>query len=118
MKRRTHLFIRKSHRYLGLILGIQFVLWTAGGLYFSWSDIDEIHGDYHRKIALNFKANMVLVSPTQIINQPPQVDSVKSISLIKILGQPVYQVYISSLLAANANKSCLKNLQRPKFYNQ
>ncbi len=26
---------RKWHRYLGIILGIQFLLWTVGGLYFS-----------------------------------------------------------------------------------
>ena len=40
----THL-TRKWHRYLGLILGIQFFFWTLGGLYFSWTNIDEIRGD-------------------------------------------------------------------------
>ena len=37
--------IRKAHRYLGLFLGIQFLFWTLSGLYFSWTDIDDIHGD-------------------------------------------------------------------------
>ncbi len=92
MKRSTHLFIRKAHRYLGLFLGIQFLMWTAGGLYFSWSNMDEIHGDHHRKAPLNFKADMVLVSPAPIIARLPQVDSVKSIRLIEIFGQPIYQL--------------------------
>jgi hypothetical protein len=35
--------IRRIHRYLGVLLGIQFLLWTIGGLYFSWSNMDEIH---------------------------------------------------------------------------
>jgi hypothetical protein len=38
--------IRKSHRLLGLFIGIQFLGWTVSGLYFSWTDIDQIHGDY------------------------------------------------------------------------
>ena len=43
--RQTALRIRKTHRYLGLIIGIQFLAWTVSGLYFSWTDLDEIHGD-------------------------------------------------------------------------
>lgn len=42
--------IRKTHRYLGLFIGIQFLFWTISGLYFSWTDIDKIHGD-HFKVA-------------------------------------------------------------------
>ena len=26
---------RKVHRYLGLFIGVQFIAWTVGGLYFS-----------------------------------------------------------------------------------
>lgn len=37
---------RKIHRYLGLFIGIQFLLWTLGGLYFSWTNLEEIHGDH------------------------------------------------------------------------
>ncbi len=42
--------IRKSHRYLGIFLGIQFLFWTISGLYFSWTNIDEIHGDHFKKL--------------------------------------------------------------------
>ena len=40
---------RKTHRYLGLFIGIQFLFWTISGLYFSWTDIDKIHGDHYKK---------------------------------------------------------------------
>jgi uncharacterized iron-regulated membrane protein len=43
--RKTSLKLRKIHRYLGLFLGIQFLMWTISGLYFSWTSIDDIHGD-------------------------------------------------------------------------
>ena len=44
-------YLRRLHRYMGVTIGIQFLLWTVGGLYFSWSDMDEIHGDYQRRPA-------------------------------------------------------------------
>lgn len=49
VKRQTAIKIRKAHRYLGIFLGIQFLMWTLSGMYFSWSDIDEIHGDHFKK---------------------------------------------------------------------
>lgn len=92
MKRSTHRRIRKAHRYLGLFTGIQFVLWTIGGLYFSWSDIDEIHGDFQRSEPSYFPATMALASPAQVLAQLPQADSVKSLKLVEVLGKPVYQL--------------------------
>ena len=41
VSRKTAIRIRKTHRYLGLFLGIQFLMWTISGLYFSWTDIDD-----------------------------------------------------------------------------
>ena len=46
IKSKTAIKIRKAHRYLGLFLGIQFLLWTISGLYFSWTNIDEIRGEH------------------------------------------------------------------------
>ena len=48
-KRKISLRVRKIHRYLGLFIGLQFLAWTISGLYFSWTDIDEIHGDQFLK---------------------------------------------------------------------
>ena len=39
-------FIRRTHRYLGVFIGIQFLLWTLGGLYFSWTQIETIRGEH------------------------------------------------------------------------
>ncbi|MBC5991905.1 PepSY domain-containing protein [Pontibacter cellulosilyticus] len=88
-------YIRKSHRYLGLILGVQFLFWTLGGLYFSWNDIDEVHGDHLRKEKRNFSASLNMVSPQVVLDNlkaKGQVDSVLSVQLIEIDGMPTYQV--------------------------
>ncbi|MEJ6623909.1 MAG: PepSY domain-containing protein [Flavobacteriaceae bacterium] len=49
LTRKTELKIRKAHRYLGVFLGLQFLMWTISGMYFSWTNIDEIHGDHFKK---------------------------------------------------------------------
>jgi len=44
MSRKLHLRTRKLHRYLGAFIGIQFLFWTIGGLYFSWNNMKDVHG--------------------------------------------------------------------------
>jgi uncharacterized iron-regulated membrane protein len=56
--------IRRIHRYLGVLLGIQFLFWTIGGLYFSWSNMDEIHGDFQKKAPPQYRADLAFVSPS------------------------------------------------------
>ncbi|WP_192823889.1 PepSY domain-containing protein [Rufibacter sp. LB8] len=95
MAKGKHYYIRKLHRYLGLILGVQFLFWTLGGLYFSWNNIDEVHGDQLRKEKRFLPANLNLVSPQvalQELKKTATVDSIKAIQLIEILGVPTYQM--------------------------
>ena len=65
-----------AHRYLGLFLGIQFLFWTISGLYFSWTDLDEIHGDHFKKIKIK-KDFKDLISPSDL----DYVNGIKSIEL-------------------------------------
>ena len=80
MKLKTKIKIRKTNRYLGLFLGIQFLFWTVSGLYFSWTDLDEIHGDHFKNIP-EIKAFSNLISPSEI-----QIDSgISSIEIREII---------------------------------
>jgi hypothetical protein len=94
-------YLRKTHRYFGLFIGIQFFLWSIGGLYFSWSDIDEIHGDNlienkssedNSSIPLN---KIPIVTPQIAIdslNQMGEIDSLMSVKLVGVLGDLYYQI--------------------------
>ncbi len=96
VKRKIAQRIRKAHRYLGLFLGIQFLMWTVSGIYFSWTDIDEIHGDHFRNenpATLSFKN---LVSPSSISN-PKEVTSLE---LREIGNKPYYWINDSYLIDA------------------
>jgi len=93
IRRSNHFYIRKIHRYLGVILGIQFLIWTVSGLYFSWSDIDEIHGDFQHQQPPHLSGNIILVSPQLILqSQHPKADSIISFQLVSILNKPYYSI--------------------------
>ncbi len=96
IKRKTAIKIRQTHRYLGLFLGVQFLMWTISGLYFSWTDIDEIHGDQFRSkttVPLSFEN---LISPNDLTNP----SKIISLELREITNKPYYWVNNSMLFDA------------------
>ena len=93
MAKSKHFYIRRAHRYLGVLLGIQFLLWTISGLYFSWTNIDEIHGDFEHRHPPQLAAFFNLMSPFAIIHQlPEKVDSINQEQLISLLQKPFYTI--------------------------
>lgn len=104
MTNQTNKLIRKSHRYLGIFLGFQFLLWTISGMYFSWTDIDEIHGDQYVYNDSSKKAFDSLLSPTQIVGDA----KVKSIELRVINDQPYYWI----------NEEVLYNAQNGEYKSE
>ena len=95
VKAKTSKKIRKAHRYLGLFLGIQFLFWTISGLYFSWTDLDEIHGDHFKKVKEQ-------VSFTNLININDLEfdDPIKTFELREIADLPYYFINDSILFNA------------------
>ena len=93
VKRKTAIKIRKTHRYLGLFLGIQFLMWTISGLYFSWTDIDEIHGDHFKKEVPTQTAFSNLLGSSELSIQEP----IKSLELLEIAGKPYYWINETTL---------------------
>ena len=100
VKRKTALNIRKAHRYLGIFIGIQFIMWTVSGLYFSWTDLDEIHGDHFKKEKPIHSAFSELRSPT---NLDPDL-KVTSVKLQEISGEPYYYINDEILMDARSGE--------------
>ena len=95
MTAKTNYLIRRTHRYLGVLLGIQFLFWTIGGLYFSWSNMDEIHGDFQKNPPPQYKADLDFISPSVALKNlktKVEVDSILAVTLIDVLGKPTYRM--------------------------
>ncbi|WP_426051105.1 hypothetical protein [Brevundimonas sp. SL161] len=79
---------RTSHKWLGLLLAIQAVFWTAGGLYMTAVHIDIIHGD---RLARSIPATPLDLSS---LKEPGAVaaSGAETVRLETQLGRPVYVV--------------------------
>ncbi len=101
MSKRSFAFkIRKTHRYLGVFLGLQFMLWTISGLYFSWTNIDEIHGDQFLKQTPESSEFKDLISPSRLENNPV----ISKIELREINHSPYYWINNRTLYHAQTGK--------------
>ena len=92
--------IRKIHRYLGVFIGLQFIMWTVSGLYFSWTDIDQIHGDSFKNMNYKPKSFNNLISPSSI----QDTIEITSIDLREINGLPFYWINRTKLYSATTGK--------------
>jgi len=103
VNRHTALKIRKTHRYLGLFLGIQFLFWTLSGLYFSWTNINDIHGDQFKDLKYQPQAFNKLISPSQLNVS----EGINTIALRDINNTPYY--WINNKQLYNAINGDVKN---------
>lgn len=82
------IWVRKIHKWLGLLLGLQFLLWVTGGVVMSWLPIEQVRGTYW----LPADDNEILLSEYSFpVNKLP-VSSAESVELAVRLGTPVYLV--------------------------
>lgn len=85
---------RKIHRYLGVFIGLQFFFWALGGLYFSWNNMDDVHG---KTLLKQEKKHVESVNFSQIqkgidsLKTFAIIDSVHSVRLITTLKKPFAQ---------------------------
>ena len=93
-KKNTNYNARKSHRYLGVFIGIQFLFWTLGGLYFSWNNMDDVHGETLLKQEKHYFSDVnfsQIQSGIAILKKEVVIDSIHSIKLIEAFGKPLAQ---------------------------
>src|SRR3989344_5279059 len=76
---------RTSHKWLGLLLAIQAVFWTAGGLYMTAGHFDIIHG--HRLVRPIPATPLNLAS---LVEPSALAAGAETVRLETQLGRPVY----------------------------
>lgn len=80
---------------MGVFIGIQFLLWTVGGFYFSWTEIREIRGEHLLREAEPLDPGADLVSPSSAIDElrkAGRLRSLSSVSVTGVLGKPYYRI--------------------------
>ena len=84
-------WLRKTHRWLALIAGIQVFIWSISGLYMTIVDLDIIHGDHlvKEQKAEIIDSTRIMPISKQLIEQLAPIQSIK---LKAYFGQSVYEV--------------------------
>jgi uncharacterized iron-regulated membrane protein len=86
-------FVRQAHRWLGLLIGLQVLLWVSGGVVMSVLRLDEVRGEHQaakvQRPALDAAAPLV---PLAEVLQAPRAGAVTAATLTTLLGRPVYRL--------------------------
>ena len=90
MSVRLPLLARRLHKWLGLILGLQLLIWMVSGLYMTAIHIDIIHGDHFIREAA--PAPVPAASLADPLAAAASVPGAESVRLGRVLERPVYIV--------------------------
>jgi uncharacterized iron-regulated membrane protein len=86
-------FVRKLHKWLGLIVGIQLLLWSVSGLMFAWLKHEDVVAEHsaHAPEPAELAANTPLAEPSTWIGEYGGTQ-VYEIRLISLLDQWLWRV--------------------------
>lgn len=80
------IFWRRVHKWVGLVLGIQFVLWTISGTTMALLDMDKVGGHSAAE-----PIDITTAWPSNLVD-PSNFGAVEGLELRQIVGRPVYEV--------------------------
>ena len=83
-------WVRRTHKWIGLIIGVQALLWMVSGVYMTAISLDVIHGDHLAHVFDEpVVRNTERIDIDQLTKQHPGFESLK---LKKFLGKDVYEL--------------------------
>ena len=91
------LFLRKLHKWLGLIVGVQLLLWAVSGLVFAWLDHHDVTAEHSVRVP-----EPAMLSPSIALNEPASWLSIDArgeiyeIQLVPLVDRWVWRIESSS----------------------
>lgn len=83
-------WVRRAHKWIGLIVGVQALLWMISGLYMVVVPIEVIHGDHLAHVSTEpLKPNVSRISQAKLAELYSGITSVR---LKSMLGKEVYEI--------------------------
>ena len=84
---RPHVIARKTHKWLGLFIGVQVVIWSLSGLYMTVVHIDTIHGDHFIRTAPKATTTAAgLIDPLELAS----TNQASGVRLVFVRNRPAY----------------------------
>lgn len=89
---KTSRLAQKLHKWLGLLVGVQLVIWTISGFYMVVIDIDIIHGDHLVQPTAELSAENLREFSTRLPQLVQTYPGAQTLSLISLAGRAVVKV--------------------------
>lgn len=86
-KQNLHKWIARTHKWIGLLLGLQLLAWTAGGVVMTWMPINEVRGRHNaaEQAAVVLPMEGQLLAPHELAAGASPL----KVSYHSLLGRPV-----------------------------
>ena len=84
----SRIWLPRIHRWLGLIVGIQVLLWMLSGFYFSLYPIEEIRGNH----LTHSEADIFVMDADQIVSIDQVRTGARVVTLKPFLDGPIYEI--------------------------
>ena len=86
------LFFRRVHKWVGLILGLQFVLWALSGSVMALLDKDKVRAHGGHMEHSHVLPGGDYFDPARLQGMDPDMGKVTGITLVDLTGRPIYEV--------------------------
>ena len=90
-----HRFIGKAHKWIGLILGLQILAWTAGGMVMTWLPIEKVRGEHkiakHEPVPVAAQSAFLTVEALSTLAG----QGVQKLSIEMLLDEPVAKLTLA-----------------------
>lgn len=85
--------LRILHKWLGLVIGLQLLLWTVSGFMFAWLDHDAVSAEHnlHASLRPTLKPTDEVMEPTVLLASYPPGDA-RDVTLMPLLDRWVYRI--------------------------
>ena len=82
----------RVHKWIALVVGIQILLWIAGGLVMSVIPIEQVRGEHKIALTESFTVSPAELTPLNNLFDRHQISGVSEASLGNVLGEPVWRL--------------------------
>jgi len=82
----------RTHKWVALIVGLQILLWIAGGLVMSAIPIEQVRGEHKIAVTEPLSVSPNVLIPLAEIAKKNEIDALTEASLGQLLGKPVWRI--------------------------
>jgi Na+-transporting NADH:ubiquinone oxidoreductase subunit F len=86
------IFFRKLHKWLGLVLGLQMLIWLVSGMLISFIDHQSVSGSKTRQALTEHSTLEQFLPLFPIAKLPVSIETVRKVTFNSLLARPVYRV--------------------------